>query len=112
MSANEHTTPTSFDSLLGHRAAHAEAPESRRVWLFHAHAYFDHESPEAVAEARAFMDRVARAFAAIPHVEVHSFVPHPAGPHPRGSFEVLRPELIYRAGRARSRPASFGALAR
>lgn len=89
MSASEHTTPTSFHSLLGHRAAHAEAPESRRVWLFHAHAYFDHESHEAVAEARAFMDRVARTFAATPHVEVHSFVSHPAGPHSRGSFEVL-----------------------
>ena len=24
-----------------------------------------------------------------PHVEVHSFVPRPAGPFPRGSFEVL-----------------------
>lgn len=81
--------PTSFEALLRHRASHADAPDCRRVWLFHAHAYFDHESPEAVEEARAFMEHARRAFASTPHVEVHSFVARPAGPHPRGSFEVL-----------------------
>lgn len=35
------------------------------------------------------MDLTDRTFAATSHVEVHSFVPFPAGPHPRGSFEVL-----------------------
>lgn len=81
--------PTSFESLVRHRAAHGDSAESKRVWLFHSHAYFDHESPEAIAEARAFMERVSRAFAPTRHVEVHSFIPRPAGPHPRGSFEVL-----------------------
>lgn len=80
---------TSLEALLRHRAAHTDAPESRRVWLFHAHTYFDHEAPERVAEARSFMDLVQRTFASTPHVEVHSFVPGPVGPHPRGNFEVL-----------------------
>jgi len=57
--------------------------------LFHSHAYFDHDVPERVAEARAFRERIARTFAMTPGVEVHSFLPAPAGPHPRGSFEVL-----------------------
>jgi len=35
------------------------------------------------------MDLVRGTFAATPHVEVHSFVPVRAGPHPRASFEVL-----------------------
>lgn len=35
------------------------------------------------------MELIRRTFAATPHVEVHSFVPVPAGPHPCGSFEVL-----------------------
>jgi DOPA 4,5-dioxygenase len=82
-------SPTSFESLLRHRASHAGAADWRLVWLFHSHAYFDHESPDAVDEARAFMASVSRDFAATTHVEVHSFVPRPAGPHPRGSFEVL-----------------------
>ncbi len=81
--------PTSLESLLRHRESHAGAPESRRVWLFHSHAYFDHESAEAVAEARAFMELASHTFAATAHVEVHSFAPRRAGPHPRGSFEVL-----------------------
>jgi DOPA 4,5-dioxygenase len=59
------------------------------VWLFHSHAYFDHTASECVAEARAFMVLIERTFAATAHVEVHSFVPAAAGPHPRGSFEVL-----------------------
>jgi DOPA 4,5-dioxygenase len=59
------------------------------VWLFHSHTYFDHAVPECVAEAREFMDLIRRTFAATTHVEVSSFVPAPAGPHPRGSFEVL-----------------------
>ena len=79
----------SLESLLRHRVAHADAGESRRVWFFHSHAYFDHESPASVGEARAFQERIAQAFALHPHVEVHSFIPFAAGPHPRGSFEVL-----------------------
>jgi len=35
------------------------------------------------------MDLIERTFARTAHVELHSFVPAPAGPHPRGSFEVL-----------------------
>ena len=35
------------------------------------------------------MDLIRRTFAATAHVEVHSLIPFPAGPHPRGSFEVL-----------------------
>lgn len=81
--------PTSLDTLLRYRAAHADAPESGRVWLFHSHAYFDGGVPEHLAEARAFMELVRSTFASTPHVEVHSFVPVPAGPHPRASFEVL-----------------------
>ena len=59
------------------------------MWLFHSHTYFDHTAPECVAEARAFRDLIRRTFAATAHVEVSSFIPRPAGPHPRGSFEVL-----------------------
>jgi len=81
--------PTSLETLARHRAAHAGGPESRRVWLYHSHAYFDHAAPECVAEARAFMDLVQRTFVATTHVEMHSFMSAPAGPHPRGSFEVL-----------------------
>ena len=81
--------PTSLDALIRHRAAHAAGPKSRRVWLFHSHAYFDHTAPERLAAARAFMDLIERTFAETPHVEVHSLIPFPAGPHPRGSFEVL-----------------------
>lgn len=80
---------TSLEALLRHRAAHADGHESGLVWLFHAHTYFDHEAPARVAEARAFMELIRRSFASTPHVEVTSFVPGPAGPHPRGSFEVL-----------------------
>jgi len=81
--------PTSLQSLVAHRAAHAEGPESGRVWLFHSHALFDHTLPERVDEAGAFRDRIARTFASTAHVEVHSFAARPAGPFPRGSFEVL-----------------------
>ena len=80
---------TSLEALRRHRAIHADGPELRRVWLFHSHAYFDHDVPERVAEARAFMDLVIRTFAGTDHLEVHGFTPFPAGPHPRGSFEVL-----------------------
>jgi DOPA 4,5-dioxygenase len=83
------TMATSLEALVRHRAKHAGAHESRRVWLFHSHTYFDHESPEQVTKARTFMEHIRRTFAATPHVEVHSFVPAPAGPHPRASFEVL-----------------------
>jgi DOPA 4,5-dioxygenase len=81
--------PTSLQTLLRQRAAHADGPASQRVWLFHAHVYFDHSAPQRVAEARAFMAHIQRGFATTAHVEVHSFIPFPAGPHPRGSFEVL-----------------------
>jgi aromatic ring-cleaving dioxygenase len=81
--------PTSLETLARFRAANAKGPESRRVWLFHSHAYFDHTVPERIAAARAFMELVRRTFAATTHVEVHSLVPGPAGPHPRASFEVL-----------------------
>ena len=81
--------PTGLETLLQYRTAHADGPESRLVWLFHSHTYFDHTEPERVAEARAFMGLVERTFAATAHVEVHSFMPGPIGPHPRGSFEVL-----------------------
>jgi len=87
--------PTRFETLLRYRAEHAGGPESRRVWLFHSHAYFDHTAPERVAEARAFMELVRRTFAATAHVEIHSFVPAPAGPHPRGSFEVLFTRAVF-----------------
>lgn len=81
--------PTSLETLRRHRAAHAGGPESRCVWLFHSHAYFDHRIPERVAEASAFRRQIARAFAATAHLEVSSFQAEPCGPHPRGSFEVL-----------------------
>ena len=81
--------PTSLVTLARYRATHAEGPESRRVWLFHSHTYFDHATPQRVAQARAFRDVIRRTFAATAHVEMHSFVAAPAGPHPRGSFEVL-----------------------
>ena len=81
--------PTSLKTLLRYRAAHTSEPESRRVWLFHSHTYFDHTVPACVAEARAFRDLIRQTFATTPHVDVSSFVPAPAGPHPRGSFEVL-----------------------
>jgi len=81
--------PTSLKTLLRYRAAHANCAEARRVWLFHSHTYFDHAAPERVAEARAFMELILRTFRATPHVAVSSFIPAPAGPHPRGSFEVL-----------------------
>jgi len=81
--------PTSLEALLRYRAAHANCCESRRVWLFHSHTYFDHATPERVAEARAFMNLIERTFAATAHLPMSSFIPAPAGPHPRGSFEVL-----------------------
>jgi len=62
------------------------AREARR---FHSHAYFDHAAPERVAEASAFREFIRRTFAANPHLEVRAFHAAPAGPHPRGSFEVL-----------------------
>jgi aromatic ring-cleaving dioxygenase len=81
--------PLSLETLARYRAAHADGPESRRVWLFHSHVYFDHAAPDRVEEARAFMAIIRQRFAATAHVEVHSLIPFPAGPHPRGSFEVL-----------------------
>jgi aromatic ring-cleaving dioxygenase len=88
-SRKDHEMLTSLETLAHYRATHADDHESRRVWLFHSHTYFDHAVPERVAEAHAFMELVERTFAATNHVEVHSFIPAPTGPHPRGSFEVL-----------------------
>jgi DOPA 4,5-dioxygenase len=78
--------PTSFESLQRHRAARADGPTSGRVWFFHSHSYF---AAEHEADARAFMDRIRKEFASNSHIEVHTFVPFPVGPHPRGNFEVL-----------------------
>jgi len=61
----------------------------RAAWRFHSHAYFDHAAPERVEEARAFRELIRRTFAASPHIDVRAFHAAPAGPHPRGSFEVL-----------------------
>lgn len=69
--------------------------ESSRAWLFHSHAYFDHEAPACVAEARAYRELIERTFAATDHVEVHSLLAFPAGPHPRGSFEVLFTRAVF-----------------
>ena len=88
-SQKDRELPTSLETLSRYRAARADGHESRRVWLFHSHTYFDHTAPKRVAEARAFMELIQRRFAATNHVEVHSFISAPAGPHPRGSFEVL-----------------------
>jgi len=84
----EAIAPTSTAALRRHRAANANGPASCRVWLFHAHVYFDHAAAERIAEARRFMELIRETFTD-GHVEVHAFIPLPAGPHPRGSFEVL-----------------------
>ena len=81
--------PTSLETLVRFRAAHADCVESRRVWLFHSHTYFDHTAPECVAQARTFMELIRQTFATTAHLEVSSLLPFPIGPHPRGSFEVL-----------------------
>ena len=59
------------------------------AWRFHSHAYFDHTTPERIAQARTFMELVRRTFAGNAGLEVRAFHAAPAGPHPRGSFEVL-----------------------
>lgn len=87
--------PTSLKTLTQYRAAHSDGPESDRVWLFHSHIYFDHTTLECVAEARAFMTLIRQSFAATNHLEIHSFIPAPAGPHPCGSFEVLFTREIF-----------------
>lgn len=87
--------PTSWESLVRYRAAHANDPEWQRVWLFHSHVYFDQSTPESVEQARAFMELIRRTFLATAHVEVHAFTPFPAGPHPCGSFEVLFTREVY-----------------
>ncbi|MGZ3419553.1 MAG: DOPA 4,5-dioxygenase family protein [Polyangiales bacterium] len=81
--------PLTRSSLLAHRAATEHAPAGERVWFFHAHVYFDHEEPEQVEAARAFQRRIEETFAPSGHVEVHSFIARPVGPHPKGMFEVL-----------------------
>ena len=59
------------------------------VRVFHSHAYFDHAAPERVEQARDFRELIRCAFEATDQVEVREFHAAPAGPHPRGSFEVL-----------------------
>jgi DOPA 4,5-dioxygenase len=59
------------------------------AWRFHSHAYFDHTRPERIAQARSFMELIRRLFAGNAGLEVCAFHAAPAGPHPRGSFEVL-----------------------
>ena len=81
--------PLSLETLVRYRAAHADGPESRRVWLFHSHVYFDHAAPDRVEEARAFMALIRQRFAATAHVEVHSLIPFPAGPQFRGVAKTL-----------------------
>lgn len=70
-------------------AAQADHRESPCARLFHSHTYFDHNAPERVAEASRFMDLIRRTFASTEDVRVTSFTPVPAGPHPRGNFEVV-----------------------
>jgi DOPA 4,5-dioxygenase len=62
---------------------------------FHSHAYFDHTSPEGVAEASAFRALTQRTFAETGPAVVGPIVPGPAGPHPCGSFEVLFPREMF-----------------
>jgi len=62
--------PTSLETLVRYRAAYADESESRRVWLFHSHTYFDHTAPQCVAEARAFRDLIQQTFAATAHAEM------------------------------------------
>ena len=83
VSLPDHEMPTSLETLVRYCAAHTDCHESRRVWLFHSHTYFDHAAPECVAEARAFMDLIRQTFVATVHVELHSFIRAPTGPHPR-----------------------------
>lgn len=61
----------------------------REAWRFHSHAYFDHTARERVAQARSFSELIQRRFAGNADLEVRAFHAAPAGPHPRGSFEVL-----------------------
>ena len=90
-----HDMPTSLRTLKQYRAAHGDGPESDRVWLFHSHIYFDHTAQECIAEARAFMALIQKSYATTDHLEVHSFIPAPAGPHPCGSFEILFTREIF-----------------
>ena len=81
--------PTSLETLRRHRAAHADAHASKRVWLYHSHTYFDGSSPAETATAKSFRERIGQTFASSGHVELNAFVPMAVGPHPRASFEVL-----------------------
>lgn len=108
-----HDGPTSLARLVTYREEHAGEDESRRVWLFHSHAYFDHTQPEQVALARSFMELIRHSFSATRHLEVHSFFAAPAGPHPRGNFEVLFTRDIladYTAWLLLARPESVDVL--
>jgi DOPA 4,5-dioxygenase len=81
--------PLTRSSLIAHRTATEQQTPGERVWFFHAHVYFDHDEPEQVEAARRFQRRIQETFAPGGHVEVHSFVARPVGPHPKGMFEVL-----------------------
>jgi aromatic ring-cleaving dioxygenase len=87
--------PTDLAALRRHRATTADRPEPMRVWLYHAHVYFEHTDPDRVAEAERFQAGLVDAYANDPHVEVHALVPIPVGPHPRGSFEVLFTRAVF-----------------
>jgi len=63
--------------------------------LFHSPAYFDHTSPECVAEAAAFRSLTRRKFGSKGELVVRPMIPGPAGPHPCGSFEVLFPREVF-----------------
>ena len=51
---------------------------------YHAHVYFDQESPESTAVARRLRDAIAKTF----DLSVGRFHERPIGPHPTGSFQV------------------------
>jgi len=98
---------------VAYRKEHASEDESHHVWLFHSHAYFDHTLPGQVAMARSFMELIRQRFSTTRHLEVHSFFAAPAGPHPRGNFEVLFTREVfadYTAWLMFSRPASIDVL--
>eukprot|EP01125_Pyxidicula_operculata_P016741 TRINITY_DN5790_c0_g1_i1.p1 TRINITY_DN5790_c0_g1~~TRINITY_DN5790_c0_g1_i1.p1 ORF type:complete len:178 (-),score=9.62 TRINITY_DN5790_c0_g1_i1:54-587(-) len=62
---------------------------SDMVYFFHAHLYFNHEIPSDVEAVKNFRELIIDTFKDNKHIEVHTFVPFVAGPHPCGSFEVL-----------------------
>ena len=79
---------TSLEALRRHRAIHADDPESRPGVAVSLPRVLRSRRAKRVAEARAFMDVIIRTFAETDHLEVHGFIPFPAGPHRRGSFDM------------------------